>query len=141
MSNMSAFSPRGLTPQPAPGKSSVRQITLDELENGLTRTAAHYWRMLRGERNLPPQYRAFWMPTPLARRRRGLRWWLMAALIVALGVLLLKPLAVLAAVLVAVVVGVLIIGLLAAGALLLAVRVVLGGRLPLARAPWHFPRR
>ena len=65
----------------------------------------------------------------------------MAALIVALGVLLLKPLAVLAAVLVAVVVGVLIIGLLAAGALLLAVRVVLGGRLPLARAPWHFPRR
>lgn len=100
-----------------------------------------YQARLRGERNLPPQYRAFWMPTPLARRRRGLRWWLMAALIVALGVLLLKPLAVLAAVLVAVVVGVLIIGLLAAGALLLAVRVVLGGRLPLARAPWHFPRR
>jgi hypothetical protein len=53
MSNMSAFSPRGLTPQAAPGKSSVRQIALDELENGLTSTAAHYWRMLRGERTLP----------------------------------------------------------------------------------------
>jgi hypothetical protein len=31
----------------------VRQIALDELENGLTRTAAHYWRMLRGENALP----------------------------------------------------------------------------------------
>ena len=53
MSNMSAFSTRGLTPQAAPEKSSVRQIALDELENGLTRTAAQYWRMLRGENALP----------------------------------------------------------------------------------------
>ena len=53
MSNMSAFSARGLTPQAAPEKSSVRQITLDQLENGLTRTAAQYWRMLRGAHELP----------------------------------------------------------------------------------------
>jgi hypothetical protein len=53
MSNMSAFSTRGLTPQAAPDKSSVKQIALDELDNGLTKTAAHYWRMLRGDRNLP----------------------------------------------------------------------------------------
>jgi len=53
MSNMSAFSTRGLTPQAAPDRSSVKQIKLDELENGLTTTASHYWRMLRGERNLP----------------------------------------------------------------------------------------
>lgn len=53
MSNMSAFSTRGLVPQAAPDKSSVRQIPLNELENGLTKTAAHYWRMLRGERTLP----------------------------------------------------------------------------------------
>ncbi|MBL6852836.1 MAG: PAS domain-containing protein [Alphaproteobacteria bacterium] len=53
MSNMSAFSTRGLIAQPAPDRSSVKPVTLDQLENGLTQTAAHYWRMLRGERNLP----------------------------------------------------------------------------------------
>src|SRR5690348_10133541 len=42
-----------------------------------------YQARLRGERNLPPQYRAFWTPMPVARRRGGARWWLMAALIVA----------------------------------------------------------
>jgi hypothetical protein len=54
MSNMSAFSIRGLTPQPAPDQSSVKVIKLDELENAVTCTAASYWRMLRGgERKLP----------------------------------------------------------------------------------------
>ena len=54
-SNMSAFSTRSLTPLSPPDKSSTKIIALDDLENGLTKTAALYWRMLRGDRNLPPR--------------------------------------------------------------------------------------
>ena len=100
-----------------------------------------YQARLRGERNLPPQYRAFWTPMPVARRRGGARWWLMAALIVAFGLLLLRPLAVLATILFAVLLVVLVVGLLATGTLLLAARVVLGGRTPVSRATWHPLRR
>lgn len=96
---------------------------------------AEYQARLRGERLLP-HYRMFWMPRPVARRRGGGRWWLLAALLIVLGLLLLKPQAVLAAVLFAVLLGVLIFGLLAAGTLLLAARIVSGGR-----APWHVLRR
>ncbi|HEY7834002.1 MAG TPA: hypothetical protein VIG30_10565 [Ktedonobacterales bacterium] len=92
------------------------------------------YRARHGARDLP-RYRLFWMRAPVARRRRGVRWWLGAALVVALGLLLIKPLAVLAAVLLAVLLGVVVFGLLAAGTLLLAARVVLGGR-----APWPLGR-
>src|SRR3569832_745516 len=54
-SNMSAISTRSLTPLSPPDKSSTKIIALDDLENGLTKTAALYWRMLRGDRNLPPR--------------------------------------------------------------------------------------
>lgn len=97
---------------------------------------AEYQARQHGDRYFPPQYRVFWMPTPVARRRDIGRWWPVAALVVVLGLLLVKPAAVLAAVLFAVLAGVLIFGLLAAGTLLLAARIVSGGR-----APWHVLRR
>jgi len=54
-SNLNAFSARNIAPMPPPEASSVKAIALDELENNLTRMAALYWRMLRGDRNLPPR--------------------------------------------------------------------------------------
>jgi len=54
-SNLNAFAARKIAPLAPPDTSSVKAIALDELENNLTRMAALYWRMLRGERNLPPR--------------------------------------------------------------------------------------
>lgn len=36
-----------------PEQSTVSVVSLDEIENAVTRTAANYWRMLRRGRNLP----------------------------------------------------------------------------------------
>src|SRR5579859_6132923 len=91
----------------------------------------------RGQRNIPPMYRAFWSPRPFARRRRGVRWWLLVALAVALPLLLIRPLAVLAAILFTALAVIVVVGIVAAGALLLAARVVLGGRLPSMRGMWR----
>ncbi|MBV9420996.1 MAG: PAS domain-containing protein [Alphaproteobacteria bacterium] len=41
----------------APETSSVTDIPLDGLENSVTRTAASYWRLLRGDRALPARSR------------------------------------------------------------------------------------
>jgi hypothetical protein len=54
-SNLNAFSARAITPLAAPAQSSVRQIALEDLDNDLTKIAALYWRLLRGDRNLPPR--------------------------------------------------------------------------------------
>jgi hypothetical protein len=56
-SKLNAFSADAITPLTAPEKSSTEVIALDALDNVLTQTAANYWRMLRGERNLPPRAR------------------------------------------------------------------------------------
>ncbi|MEI9994763.1 MAG: PAS domain-containing protein [Rhizomicrobium sp.] len=45
--------PHTLEMQAAPEQSSVTAVALDALDNAATRTAANYWRMLRGSRGLP----------------------------------------------------------------------------------------
>ena len=72
-------------------------------------------------------------------RRHVLRRWLIVAAIVALGLLFIKPLAVVAAILVALVVGFVLIALLAAGALVMVARFLLG-RYPYQNDRWRSGR-
>lgn len=101
----------------------------------------------RVRRQESPTFRMFWPLTPANHRRGTLRRWLIAASVIALGLLFIKPLLVIAAVLVALVVGFVLFVLLTAGALLLAARLTLGGRYGyseprgrLARAFLHYSR-
>lgn len=83
-----------------------------------------------------------WVPSEPPRRawavsnppRSSARKWVFIVLGVALGLLLLKPLLVLAAILIGAVVGLLVLGILAVGALLLVGRVAFGWRWPSRRA-------
>jgi hypothetical protein len=82
----------------------------------------------RVRRQESPASQMFWPLTPARYRRGTLRRWLIAAAVIALGLLFIKPLLVIAAVLVALVVGFVLFVILTAGALLLAARLTLGGR-------------
>ena len=89
-----------------------------------------YRERMRRSRGFRPQYRILRIGGSRGVTRRGLRWWFMLAGIAVLGLLLFKPLLALAAILFALLAGLLVLGLLAGGALLLAVRFALGGRYP-----------
>jgi hypothetical protein len=89
-----------------------------------------YREQMRRSRGFRPRYRIMWMGSSRGVTRRGLRWLFMLAGIAVLGLLLFKPLLAVAAILFALLAGLLVLGLLAGGALLLAVRFALGGRYP-----------
>jgi hypothetical protein len=89
-----------------------------------------YREQMRRSRGFPPRSRIMWIGGSRGVIRRGPRWWFVLAGITVLALLLIRPLLALAAILVALLAGLLVLGLLAGGALLLAVRFALGGRYP-----------
>lgn len=94
----------------------------------------------RMRRQAAPAFGRFWPQTSSTYRRGRLRRWLIAGAAIALGLLLIKPLLLVAAILLALVVGFVLFVILAAGALLLAARLTLGGRDGAADAQGHLAR-
>ena len=87
-----------------------------------------------------PAFHLFWGQVPSTSRRSHLRRWLIAGAALALGLLFIKPLLLVAAILLALVVGFVLFVILAVGALLLAARLTLGGRADAPDAQGHLAR-
>ena len=75
-----------------------------------------------------PTYRAVWVTPRMLAPRRGARWIGIAVLLALLVLLFVKPLVALATIALAIVGTVVLVGIVAAGTLLLAARMVLGAR-------------